>query len=265
MHLHRQRQRRAAARRRGVPVRAGRHVRPDLRQPQLGQRHPRVRPAQGRRRSPTSRSSRPSCASTATAMTAVLAAADPSARNLLAFPAQSNFSGVQHPLDLVDEAHDAGLGRARRRRRLRADQPVRRRPGPARLRDALVLQDVRLPDRRRLPADAPRPASTPWSARGSPAARSPSRRCRATATTSTATRPAFEDGTVDYLNLPAVDDRPAAPRAHRARRRSTTGSSCLTAWLLDALTGLRHANGRPVVADPRADRHRRARAARSRS
>ena len=41
-------------------------------------------------------------------MTEVLAAADPSARNLLAFPAQSNFSGVQHPLDLVEEAHDAG-------------------------------------------------------------------------------------------------------------------------------------------------------------
>ena len=38
----------------------------------------------------------------------VLGSADPAARNLLAFPAQSNFSGVQHPLDLVDEAHEAG-------------------------------------------------------------------------------------------------------------------------------------------------------------
>ena len=35
---------------------------------------------------------------------------------------------------------------------------------------------------------------------------------------------AFEDGTVDYLNLPAVDDRPAPPRARRPRRRSTPGS-----------------------------------------
>ena len=42
------------------------------------------------------------------AMRSVLRAADPSARNLLAFPAQSNFSGVQHPLDLVDEAHQHG-------------------------------------------------------------------------------------------------------------------------------------------------------------
>jgi selenocysteine lyase/cysteine desulfurase len=30
-------------------------------------------------------------------------------RGLLAFPAQSNFSGVQHPLSLVDAAHDRGL------------------------------------------------------------------------------------------------------------------------------------------------------------
>ena len=48
LRVHRQRQRGAAARRRGVPVRRRRHVRPDVRQPQLGQRHPRVRPPQGR-------------------------------------------------------------------------------------------------------------------------------------------------------------------------------------------------------------------------
>ena len=29
--------------------------------------------------------------------------------NLFAFPAQSNFSGVKHPLDLIDQAHDNGL------------------------------------------------------------------------------------------------------------------------------------------------------------
>ena len=42
------------------------------------------------------------------AMTSVLAVADRSRANLLAFPAQSNFSGVQHPLDLIDEAHETG-------------------------------------------------------------------------------------------------------------------------------------------------------------
>ena len=47
------------------PFDARRHLRPDLRQPQLGQRHPRVRPPQGRRRSPTCRWSPPICGSTA--------------------------------------------------------------------------------------------------------------------------------------------------------------------------------------------------------
>ena len=57
---------------------------------------------------------------------------------------------------------------------------------------------------------------------------------------------AFEDGTVDYLNLPAVADgldhleRIGVDAIHERVR-------CLTAWLLDALTGLRHRNGRPVV------------------
>ena len=39
---------------------------------------------------------------------ALLAGADPSRPNLLAFPAQSNFSGVKHPLEIVDEAHGKG-------------------------------------------------------------------------------------------------------------------------------------------------------------
>jgi selenocysteine lyase/cysteine desulfurase len=37
-----------------------------------------------------------------------LQAGTPGAHNLVAFPAQSNFSGVQHGLDVFDEAHAAG-------------------------------------------------------------------------------------------------------------------------------------------------------------
>ena len=80
------------------------------------------------------------------------------------------------------------VGRAPRRRRLRPDQPARRRPRPARLRDALVLQDDRLPDRRRLPADAPRPGRDARAPVVRRRHRSRSPRCRATATTSTPTR-----------------------------------------------------------------------------
>src|SRR4051794_1188804 len=38
----------------------------------------------------------------------LLAAADPSVPNLFAFPAQSNFTGVKHPLELVAQAQRAG-------------------------------------------------------------------------------------------------------------------------------------------------------------
>jgi selenocysteine lyase/cysteine desulfurase len=57
---------------------------------------------------------------------------------------------------------------------------------------------------------------------------------------------AFEDGTVDYLNLPAVGvglgflERIGRDALHRR-------VVCLTRWLLDALTGLRHGNGRRMV------------------
>jgi molybdenum cofactor sulfurtransferase len=57
---------------------------------------------------------------------------------------------------------------------------------------------------------------------------------------------AFEDGTVDYLNLPAVStglrhlERVGMDAIHDR-------VSCLTTWLLDALAGLRHRNGRAVV------------------
>ena len=57
---------------------------------------------------------------------------------------------------------------------------------------------------------------------------------------------AFEDGTVDYLNLPAVTaglghiDRVGLDAIHRR-------AGCLTSWLLDALAGLRHQGGRRLV------------------
>ena len=69
---------------------------------------------------------------------------------------------------------------------------------------------------------------------------------------------AFEDGTVDYLNLPAVTaglahiDRVGLDAIHRR-------AGCLTGWLLEALGGLRHQGGRPTGTALRTGRHRRAR------
>ena len=110
-----------------------------------------------------------------------LEGATPGGHNLFAYPAQSNFSGVQHPLEWIAKAQAPGLGRPARRRGLRPHQPPRPRPLAPRLRGALVLQDVRLPHGRRRPHRSQGrrwPSST---APGSPAGPSTSRRSRPTA------------------------------------------------------------------------------------
>ena len=60
------------------------------------------------RRRPTSRASRPSCASTRRLLPRYLTEVGGEHHNLFAYPAQSNFSGVQHPLDWIEQAHEHG-------------------------------------------------------------------------------------------------------------------------------------------------------------
>ena len=91
------------------PFTAGSRFVADVRQPQLGQRHSRVRVRRGRvRRVCAAHLARPAHRRRA-CFGRCLTAADRGANNLFAFPAQSNFSGVQHPLELVDAgARDQG-------------------------------------------------------------------------------------------------------------------------------------------------------------
>ena len=78
--------------------------------------------------------------------------------NLFAFPAQSNFSGVQHPLEWIEPAHSHGWHLLLRPRRVCADQPARPQRVASGPRGALVLPDVRLADEGRLFDRAPRRA-----------------------------------------------------------------------------------------------------------
>ena len=179
------------------------------------------------------------------AMTEALGAGDRSASNLLAFPAQSNFSGVQHPPDLVDEARQAGwavlldatafvptnrFDVARIRPDFAAVSFYKMMGFPTGV-GCLLMRREHL-----------RWLTRPWFSGG-------------TVTIASVQgdgyylRPdegAFEDGTVDYLNIPAVAtglrhiDGVGLDAIHRRVR-------CLTHWLLDALTGLRHSDGRRVV------------------
>jgi selenocysteine lyase/cysteine desulfurase len=179
------------------------------------------------------------------AMSRVLRTAEPAARNLLAFPAQSNFSGVQHRLDLVDEAHAAGwdvlLDAAAFAPTNRLDV-AKVRPDFATLSFYKIIgfpTGIGCLLMRRDRFDA---LSRPWFAGGTITIASVAggghylRRDEA----------AFEDGTVDYLNLPAVTtglrhiDRIGLEAIHRR-------VGCLTGWLLEALGGLRHEGGRRLA------------------
>ena len=179
------------------------------------------------------------------AASGVLAAGDRSARNLLAFPAQSNFSGVQHPLDLVDEAHAAGwdvLFDAA------AFVPTNRLDIAAVRPDFVTLSFYKmmgfptgvgclLARRDRLAV-----LERPWFAGGTITIAS----VQGDGHYLHQDEAGFEDGTVDYLNLPAVSiGLEHLERIGRDSIHARVGA--LTAWLLEALTGLRHANGRPVV------------------
>ena len=106
-----------------------------------------------------------------------------SGRGLFAYPAQSNFSGVRHPLDMDRTGAGPRLARLAGRRRLRADQSPRPRPLASGL--SSCSRSTRCSGIPPASAHCSR-ADRRWSnfnARGSRAERSRSRRCRPTGTT----------------------------------------------------------------------------------
>jgi molybdenum cofactor sulfurtransferase len=167
------------------------------------------------------------------------------APRLFAFPAQSNFSGVLHPLSWVEHAHQRGwdvlLDAA-------AFAPCHGLDLTAVRPDYVSLSFYKmfgyptgvgaLIARKEALARLHRP----WFAGG-------------TIAYASVTEPrfdlhegaeAFEDGTLNYLALPAIEAglrRLAGGRLEAIHDRVMS----LTAWTLERLTGLRHANGRPLV------------------
>ncbi len=179
------------------------------------------------------------------ALDSLLAKADPGKDNLFAFPAQSNFSGVKHPLALVQAARsrgwhvllDAAAFAPSSRLDLRAVAPdfatvsfYKMFGYPTGIGCLLARKEVLARLRR------------PWFAggtvnfvtvQGRMHVRSPG-------------EAGFEDGTLDYLGIPAVE----IGLRHLGRAgMDAIGERvrCLTAWLLARLLALRHGNGRPMV------------------
>jgi len=175
----------------------------------------------------------------------LLGAADRRVNNLFAFPAQSNFSGVKHPLDLVERAHAHGWDV---------------------LLDAAAFVPTNRLDLRRVSPEfvcisfykmfgyptgvgcllVKKSALTrlgrPWFSGG---------------TVNFATvggirhllapgEAGFEDGTLNFLSIAAVE----IGLRHLERvgiDAIQTRMRCLTDWLLKELVDMRHSNGRPMV------------------
>jgi selenocysteine lyase/cysteine desulfurase len=179
-------------------------------------------------------------------VTAELEGVSPRGNNLFAFPAQSNFSGVQHPLEWVEQAQELGwdviLDCA-------AFAPTNRLDLSAVKPDFVPLSFYKmfgyptgsgaLIARR----DKLEKLHRPWFAGG-------------TITLASvqgddwyhlaAGHTGFEDGTVDYLGLPAVSiglRHVAAIGIDSIHDRVVA----LTTWLLAEMGRLRHSNGSPMV------------------
>jgi len=178
-------------------------------------------------------------------MTRVLRSGDPTVPNLLAFPAQSNFSGVQHPLDLVDEAHATGwdvlLDTAAFAPTNRLDL-ARVRPDFACISFYKMMGHPTGVGCLLVRREAARALVRPWFAGGTVTIAS----VRGGGHYLHEDDAGFEDGTVDYGNLPAVEIGLRHLQALDVDRIHARVEA-LTSWLLDALAGLRHADGGPVV------------------
>ena len=165
--------------------------------------------------------------------------------NLFAYPAQSNFSGVQHPLDWIPAAQAAGWDVLLDAAAFVPTNPLdlgRWKP------DFVPLSFYKmfgyptgvgcLLARHR----ALEKLHRPWFSGGTITVASVQGDRYYMAEGSAA----FEDGTLNYLNLPGVEiglrhlERVGVDQIHKRCR-------CLTAWVIERLNKLQHANGKPVV------------------
>jgi selenocysteine lyase/cysteine desulfurase len=174
-----------------------------------------------------------------------LALARPGAHNLFAYPAQSNFTGVQYSLEWIAEAQACGwdvlLDAASFVPTNRLDMgkwhpdfvdiSFYKIFGYPTGTGCLLARHTALQKLRR-----------PWYAGGTITFSS----VMGDGHYLTPGSAGFEDGTVNYLNLPAVE---LGLKLIESVGIETirTRVKCLTGWLIDQLLALRHSNGRPLV------------------
>jgi len=171
--------------------------------------------------------------------------ADPTQPNLFAFPAQSNFSGVKHPLELIAHAQakgwdvmlDAAAFVPTNRLDLSVVKPdfvclsfYKMFGYPTGIGALLIRQSTF------------HKLERPWFAGGTVNFASVQGNGHYLAPNEAA----FEDGTINYLNIPAIK----TGLQHLDKVGIETISErvhCLTGWLIENLLALKHSNGKPMV------------------
>ena len=171
--------------------------------------------------------------------------ARPGGNNLFAYPAQSNFSSVKHPLEWIARAQAAGWDVLLDAAAFAPTNPLdlsKYKPDfvplsfykifgyPTGL-GALVAKRSAL-----------RKLHKPWFAGGTITVAS----VQGDRYYLAEGHAAFEDGTVDFLNIPAVEIGLRHIQSIGIESIQTR-VKCLTGWLLENLTGLRHSTGLPLV------------------
>jgi selenocysteine lyase/cysteine desulfurase len=175
----------------------------------------------------------------------VLNTVDMDQHNLFAFPAQSNYSGVKHPLDLIEQAHSkgmdvlldaaayvptSGLDLSVVKPEFIAISFYKMFGYPTGIGALLVRKAVFQKMKR------------PWFAGGTVNFASVQGNGHYLAPNEAA----FEDGTVNYLNIPAIQ----TGLQHLEKvgiKIIGKRVQCLTSWLLDNLLSLQHSIGKPMV------------------
>ena len=178
-------------------------------------------------------------------LTEALGKARPGGNNLFAYPAQSNFSSVKHPLDWIEKAQAAGWDVLMDAAAFAPTNPLdlsKYNPDfvplsfykifgyPTGL-GALVARRSAL-----------RKLHKPWFAGGTITVAS----VQGDKYYLAEGHAAFEDGTVDFLNIPAVEIGLKHIQSIGIESIQTR-VRCLTGWLLENLTALRHSSGLPLV------------------
>jgi selenocysteine lyase/cysteine desulfurase len=179
------------------------------------------------------------------ALHSLMEGADSSKDNLFAYPAQSNFSGVKHPLKYINQAQELGwdvlldaaafvptntLDLFERKPDFVAISFYKMFGFPTGV-GALIARKDKLAKLKR-----------PWFAGGTISIAS----VQANAHLMAAGEARFEDGTINYLAFPAVESglrHLSAVGIERIQKRV----SILTGWLLEKMGALNHSDGSPLV------------------